>query len=296
MLDWDDLRYVFVIARSGTLSGAARELKVEHTTVGRRLTAIEAALGTRLFTRGSTGLSPTPACKAMLPKLQEIADRIEAVEARASGSDARLEGSVTLTVPELLTLYLLERLKTFHAQNASITVDVLSGDRWLDLASGEADLGIRAGEVDEPDLVVRRLATIGVSLYASAGYLERHGAPPSVDDLSGHHLIGLDANLAQYPGAAWLEARSAGAVVVMRGHTISAVYNAALEGLGLAVLPCIAGSVDARLRRVTARVVGTRNLQLVVHPDRARLARVRALMEFLLDQFERDRALFGGDG
>lgn len=296
MLDWGDLRYVWVVARVGTLTSAARELKVEHTTVGRRLKAIEASLGARLFTRGPTGLCPTPACNEIMADLHGIASQVDALEARVAGSDARLDGNVRLTVPELLAPYLVKHLATFREQQPSIAVDVLGGDRRFDLARGEADLAIRAGDVDEADLIVRRLATVGVSVFASEKYLESRGVPSSMDDLAGHDVIGLDANLAHYPGAAWLEANSVGAVIVMRGNTITAVYNAAIEGLGLALLPCVAGSVDARLRRVTSRVVGTRSLQLVIHPDRARLARIRVLVDFLLDRFERDRALFAGDG
>jgi DNA-binding transcriptional LysR family regulator len=294
MLEWDDLRYLRTIARVGTLAGAARELGVEHSTVGRRLSALETALGTRLFTRGSMGLVPTAACNEILPNLEAIAGEIEALELRLSGGDARLEGTVRLTVPELLGPYMVRQLSAFRDRHASIRVEVLSGDKRFDLARGEADLAIRAGEVADADLVVRRLSEVGVSVFASSTYLERRGAPASLDDLGGHDVIAFDANLATYPGAAWLDAHLAGAVVVMRGHTIPAIHKAAVEGLGLALLPCLASSDDPRLRRVTARVLGTRSLNLVVHPGSARMARIRAVMDFLVEIFTRDQALFSG--
>src|SRR3954447_23849142 len=100
VFDWNDLRYLLAISQAGTLAGAARDLGVEHTTVGRRLTALETALGVRLFTRGPEGLTPTAAAEQVLPLAREMAVHADAIARRVAGGDARIEGTVRLTTSE----------------------------------------------------------------------------------------------------------------------------------------------------------------------------------------------------
>src|SRR5262245_49873838 len=101
-MDWNDVRYFLAVARAGSLAGAARALKVEHSTVGRRLSALEEALGTRLFLRGSTGFSLTPAGAEMLPLAEEVERAVEALARKTGGEDGRIEGTVRLTTSEVM--------------------------------------------------------------------------------------------------------------------------------------------------------------------------------------------------
>ncbi len=292
MLAWDDLRYVWTIARVGSLAAAARELAVEHTTVGRRLSAIESALGTRLFTRGSSGLVPTAACAALIPRLSAIAAELANIESDLAGADVRLEGRVRLTAPELISPYLAAELAAFRAAHPAIDVVIVSGDRNLDLRT-EADLAIRGVPVTDGDLIAKPLIVSGVSVYAVQSYLDRRGTPASVDDLAGHDVVAYVESAQMLPGAPWMEAHLTGANVVVRAHSVPAALAAALGGAGLAALPCSVGS-DPRLVRITPAVVATQPLTLVSHPDVWRLARVRALTGYVMELFTRDRALWSG--
>jgi DNA-binding transcriptional LysR family regulator len=293
-VDWNDLRYLLAIARGRTLAGAARLLGVEHSTVGRRLSALETALKTRLFTRGPEGFTLTRAGTDILPLAEAVEAHIETISRRVSGEDARVEGLVKLTTSESLSGYLVKQLSTLRERYPSLVVEILSGNRSFDLMRGEADLAVRIRAVTEPDLVARHLAVAGWSLYAAATYVERKGTPPSPEDLRGHDVIGFDQTLAQVPGALWLAEHGGSANVVLRGNSIIAVFNAALVGLGATVLPCFLGDPEPTLRRLTPRVLGEREIMLVVHPDLARVARVRAVMDFLVEVFDRDRVLWRG--
>jgi DNA-binding transcriptional LysR family regulator len=292
--DWNDLRYLLAIARAGTLAAAARELDIEHTTVGRRLAALESALGARLFTRGPDGFTPTRACLDILPLVEEIAARIESIGRRVSGEDSRVEGTVRVTVSELLSGYFVKKLTALRERHPQLVVEILAGNRAFDLLRGEADVAIRVREVTEANLVVRKIAVSGWSLYATPSYLDRKGHPASPEDLAGHEVIGFDESLRASPGALWLDAHAKGATFVMRSNSIVGAYNAAILGLGMTALPCFLCDPEPALRRLTSRVLGKRDVFLVVHPDLARVARVRAVMDFVVETFEGDAALWAG--
>jgi DNA-binding transcriptional LysR family regulator len=293
-LDWNDLRYFLALSRAGTLAGAARELGVEHSTVGRRLAALESDLGVRLFTRGPSGLTPTAAGEEILDSALRIAALVDGIERRVSGADARVEGTVRLTIPEAHNVYVVQELGALRERHPALLLDIVSDNREVDLRRGEADLALRLRDSSDPELVVRKIGCAGWSLYASPAYLQRKGRLPSLDDLSGHDVIGFDGSLANVEGAVWLRERARHANVVLRGNSLTAVHRAASVGLGLAPLPCFDADDDAALERLTPELIGSREILLVVHPDLARVARVRATMDFLIELFARDATRWTG--
>ena len=292
--DWNDFRHFLAIAKAGTFAGAARELGVEHTTVARRLTALEGALGTRLFIRGPDGLTLTAAGRDVVPLAEEIASRAQAIERRVSGEDSRVEGTVRVSVSEALSSYLVKQSAALRDRHPGLMVEMLIGNHASDLLRGEADLAIRARPVSEPDLIARKLVCAGWSLYASADYVARRGTPPAPEALCGHDVITFDDSLANTPGGLWFGAHAKGCNVAMRGNSVVAVLNAAICGMGLAVIPCFLGEPEPRLRRLTPRILGEREIHLVVHPDRARVARIRAVMDFIVELFGQDTTLWTG--
>jgi DNA-binding transcriptional LysR family regulator len=292
--DWNDFRYFLAIARAGTFAGAARELGVEHTTVARRLTALEGALGTRLFIRGPEGLTVTAAGRDVLPLAEEIAARAQAIERRVAGEDSRVEGTVRVSVSEAISSYFVKQSTALRERHPALMMEMLIGNHASDLLRGEADLAVRARPVTEPDLVARKLVSAGWSMYASVDYVTRKGTPPAPEALAGHDVIAFDDSMAQTPGGTWFAAHAKGCQIAMRGNSVVAVLNAASCGMGVAVIPCFLGEQEPKLRRLTPRVLDARDIHLVVHPDLARVARVRAVMDFIVELFERDAPLWTG--
>jgi len=293
--DWNDFRYFLAVARAGTLVGAARALGVEHSTVGRRLAALESALGTKLFTRTPDGLVITRAGQDIRPLAEDMAVRAEAIGRRISGEDARIAGTVRVTASEALSSYLATKLVFLGERHPELMVEILSGNRAYDLLRGEADLAIRVMELTEPDLVARKIAQAGWSLYASPSYVERRGQPESPEALAGHDVVGYDESLVGIPGALWLAKHGTGAKTALRSNSIVNAFNAATFGVGIASLPCFMCAREPRLVRLTALVVGSRDVFLVVHPDLAKVARVRAVMDFAVETFAADAALWSGE-
>jgi DNA-binding transcriptional LysR family regulator len=295
LLDWNDLRHFLAVAHAGTLAGAARELGVEHTTVGRRLAALETALAAKLFTRGPDGFALTAAGTEILALAEQMAKNADAIARRAAGDDGRIEGNVRLSTSEALSGYVVRQLGALRERHPALTVEILSGNRAFDVMRGEADMALRIREIEDSDLVVRKVAVAGWALYAAPTYLARKGTPATPEDLDGHDVIDFDATLGEVPGALWLKEHAKGATVVTRGNSIIAVLNAATFGMGLATLPCFLGDAETALTRVSDERVGTRNVFLVVHPDLARVARVRAVVDHIVEAFTRDRRVWSGE-
>lgn len=282
MYDWNDLRFFLGIHRARTLAGASRALSVEHTTVGRRLTALETALGATLFVRTPDGFSLTAAGASVLPLAEQAEVALLAIERAVLADDDRPEGVVRITTSETFAGFIGRRLADLRGRHPGITVEVHAGNQALDLTRREADIAIRMVNTTQPDLLCRRVGSLSWGLYAAQSYLDRRGPVVAATDLRGHDVIGFDDSLSKTNGATWLAKHGTGAHVVLRSGSIPAAYNAALGGLGIVSVPCFLAA-EGPLVRVTPERIGTREVFVVVHPDLARVARVRVVLEFLVE-------------
>lgn len=284
-LNWDDLRYFLLAAKAGTLAGAARSAAVQHTTIGRRLTALERALGAPLFLRGPEGLSLTPLGHSLLPLVLDVERSVSAVHELARGRRAR----VRLALPSGLIPFFADDFARFGQQHPELTLETVSGGQLLDLQRGAADLAVRSGPIHDEELIGRSLGRVGFSLYGSARYLQDHPAPSDPRELAGHKLIGYGGELASTPAALWLQAHAGEAVTVLRANEIAAMFDAAISGVGLAVLPCMVADIEPRLQRLTPEVLAQRELWLVYRRENRQNEAVRLTANFLV-QVMRKRA------
>lgn len=278
-LSWDDLRYFLRAAQAKTLAGAARSLGVEHTTIGRRLSALERALGVPLVMRGPEGLSLTPLGAQVEPLAEEVERAVLAIRDLV----AQKQAHVRLAVPSGCMALFTPRLAELRRQHPGLSLEIVSGARPVDLKKGEADLAIRSGPIADRDLVARKLCLSGFSLYASESYLARIDAPVDPNDLRGHDFIGFDTRLANTAPGRWLEDRREKPNIVLRSREMMDVLAAASSGVGLAVLPCMLGDAEPTLRRVTPEVVASYPLSLVYRREARLAAPVRAVIRFVVD-------------
>jgi len=294
-MDWGDLPHFLAAYRHRSWAGAARALGCEYTTVSRRVAALEAALETTLFVRTPDGLAPTPAADELMPLAEQIERTAQEITMRTAGHDARVAGVVRVTCPEGFSAYLVDQLVELRVLYPDVVVEIVADVRPLDLARGEADLALRMSPTTQRDLVTRTLCEMPWRMFATADYVARRGVPEPVENLRGHDVVTYDDTLAHVPGARWLAEHAAGATIVFRGNSLRAVLDAAAAGLGLTVLPHFLASREPRLQLLAADRLSTRTLALVVHPDLKRVARVRAVMDFLGSVIQRDhaRGVFG---
>jgi DNA-binding transcriptional LysR family regulator len=290
-VDWDDLRYFLSVARTGSLAGAARTMGVKHTTVGRRLTALEASLGAPLVLRHPDGVVLT-ALGARIAAIAEDAERaVAAVHDAARAQPARVRVAVPSGVGKLVSPHLAR----FHREHPGISLELLSGSRPVDLGRGEADVAVRIGPITDPELIARTIGDVGSSLYAAASYLARH--PPLTDptDLRGHELVGYDPSLAATPASQWIEAHAAGATIVLRCREMTELVAAAASGAGIAMLPCWLADDEPALRRLGDEVITRRPLS-IVHRREAELAEpVRIAIRLLTGVLQSSARLLAGE-
>ncbi|HEX5661566.1 MAG TPA: LysR family transcriptional regulator [Polyangiales bacterium] len=281
-LDWDDLRYFLAAARAKTLAGAARALGVEHTTVGRRLSALERALGGALVLRGSDGLQLTRLGARIAPQLEELERNVMRIRELAQSEATR----VRLAVPSGFTRYFTQDLPQLVREHPGLALELVSGSSVVDLPRGEADIALRSSPLTDPELVARKLCDAGFALYGSLD-------AASLEDLRGRNVIGFHENLANTPAARWLSAHGAGATVVLRSRELSDMVTAAIDGVGLAVLPCSLADGEPRLLRLSDVLV--RAPLLLVHRREARLSEpVRVVIAFASAVIKRHAARIAG--
>jgi DNA-binding transcriptional LysR family regulator len=293
-MDWDDLRFFLAVYRCGSSNAAARKLRVQHTTVGRRLAALEATLGERLFIRTPEGLTPTEAAVAIAPSAEEAERCFLAIERQVRRADSGIEGTVRLTTSEAFGGYLIRHLAKLQSRYPNLTVEIDTSNAVRDLARGEADIAVRMVPTVQSELTCRRIGEAGWSLFGSTDYIARRGLPDIANGLAGHDVIGFGESLAESPGARWLGANAKCAHIPLRGESVVAVINAASAGIGLAVAPCFLAFAAPNLRQVAPQVLTVREIWLVYHPDAARLGRVRAVIDFIVEIVGADRAFLVG--
>ena len=280
--DWNDLRFFLALIDAGTLSGAARALGVEHTTVARRIDALEAPLKMRLFDRFPKGWSLTPAGTALVPYARRLEDDMHALMRIATGS-ATLSGVVRISAPPALAAYLLApHLRVTLRRLPDIEIELLGEAREADLTRRDADIALRFRRPTAPGLVVRRLATIQYSLFAHARYLAE-SAPQQWE------FLGYNDSLRDTPQQQWLDKIKGERRYCLRTNDLGALFLAAAAGTGVTVLPDYLGRQNPELVRIeSASCPIKRKLWMVMHEDVRRSAPVRAIADEII-------ALFGAE-
>ena len=289
-IDWDDLRYFLRALEAKSLAGAARRLGVEHSTVGRRLSALERSLGASLVLRGPHGLQLTPLGEKLAPLVHDMGRAVAAVDGLVNAQKA----SIRLAVPSGFTRVFATALSQPNARGLKFSLDILSGARPRDLRKGEADLAIRSAPLADQDLIASKLCEAGFSLYASVAYLKRHPASADPKNLRGHDVIGYHASLSAAPPSRWLEKHAAGATIVLRSREMADVLSAALSGIGVAILPCMLGDQESTLTRLTRHVLATQTFSLVYRRELRNSDSVRAAIGFVRIVIRQNAGLISG--
>jgi DNA-binding transcriptional LysR family regulator len=284
MIDWGDLRFVLAVVRAGAALPAAKALGVNQTTVMRRITQFEEALGAELFERKQSGYAPTP----LALRIAEAAERIESEVAKlehSMQSDQRvLSGAVRVTTSEVLANRMITPcLQAFYKEHPAVRIELIADDRRLDIATGEADVALRAGSRPEgAGIVARRLPDAGWSIYCGKSYAAERGFPSRPEEIDGHAIVGMDGRIAELPGPIWLRKWAPNAVIRFRSNSLTNLVSSLRAGLGLGALPCFVGDLDPELVRCMPPVKELESeMWLIVREDLRNVPHVRAFADFL---------------
>jgi DNA-binding transcriptional LysR family regulator len=295
MIDWSDLRFILAVARHRTLTAAARSLGCDQSTVTRRLAAFQSALGTRLIDRRGGSYVLTAAGERLRPRLEAVEAEALAFERAAQGHDEVPRGAVRLTTVETLASRLLApRLAALRERSPDIALEIDVDRRDFDLARREADVALRVARPRQAQLVAKKVGAIGLALYASDGYLAKRGAPRLGERSVDHEVVADVDERAWTPGERLLSACVPGARVSFRTTSWLTRVAAVEAGAGISALPCFVADASPSLRRLGSDPV-LRDLWLIVHRDLQRVARVRAVLDFVADIIEENRSMLAGD-
>ncbi len=276
-LNWDNLRYVLMVAKNGSIASAARVLGVNRTTVLRRIDSFQESLGCRIFQRGKSGYVLTLEAEKIIDAAREVESTLFNIQRQIEGRELRLEGELRVTTTDTLMVSKIgPHLASFHQKHQHISVTVSMSNNIMDLTRRDADIAIRPTKTPDAPLVGRRVADVYFNAYASLEYLNTF---PGLDWQS-HHWVGFEPGLqATLPGK-WMDSKIPGSKICLRSDSFVGLKVAAEQGMGLALLPHYLGESSPLLQVVSAPTEElTTGLWLLTHPDLVRSARVNAFMD-----------------
>ena len=284
-MNWDDLRFFLALAREGTVSGAGRVLAVRHTTVARRITALEAQLGSRLFDRLPGGYAMTQVAENLYPHALAMEEMAQSADREVFGMDTQLSGPLKLTASyDVFTRLVTPKLRQFTDQYPGIDLELLSSTSLADLTSRQADIALRLTPKPPEYLIGREIVPVRHGVYASAGYLKKKRGSEKLI------LWEHDRDMPE-----WVNDHYQGARVVARTNEIMTMVESVKNHMGLARMPCYVADAEPSLRRIDLSLTPSKwGLWVLSHVDLRSTARVRVCREFLIDIIEQQRTLIEG--
>ena len=291
-LEWSDLSVLLAVCRAGSLSGAARALGQNHSTIFRRVNAIEAKTGVRFFERLPEGYAMTDAGQSALRYGERVEAEIQALGREVLGQDMRLQGKIRVTAPEGMITQITPKLFTeFCRLHPEVTIEATGATVALDLVRREADVAIRATNSPPDASLGRKVCDFRFGIYASPVYLKKHGDKP----LHEQSWCLISGTLDWLVPHVWKKKSHGEQQIVFSSTNPLAVQNTTTAGMGVTALPCYLGDTDKRLVRVGDLLeFRTMELWILTHADLRHTARVKALIAFLYEALVKNKDLFEG--
>lgn len=293
-MDWNNLRFFMELARAGTLHAAARRLEVDHTTVARRIRALEQQAGAALFTREADGHRLSEAGRQLLPKVEAMEAAFRQMERSgplAMAGDEGLSGVVRIGATEGFgTLVLAPALARFAQAHPRLVVDLLALPRLVHLSRREADIVISLERPARGAVIVAKLTDYSLHLYASRDYLRGRPTPQTVDDLAGHSFVSYVDDLLFSKELQILDELHRPQQFALRSTSILAQYEAVAAGAGIAVLPAFVAARDPRLVRLLPAQQFRRTFWMSMPQEARQLPRMQAVWALLRELAEREQA------
>lgn len=294
MFDWNDLKYFLAVARHGSTIAAGKALHLSQSTVHRRIAELEKRIGGKLVTRTPSGYHLTDFGKALQPYAERIEAMVGDLERHVADAGRDTSGVIRMTCPEPIMHRMMPLIERFQARHPRLRVEFVMSDRYLDLSKGEADVAFRSGDTDD-ELVGRKIADSVWAIYASRGYVDSHGSPKHVDDLSRHPLVCLDESMSNHRVAKWLKDVAPDATIAARNNSVLGLMYAVKSGVGIGPLPTAIADSDPGLVRVIGPVPElARSWRLLTHPDLRRTPRISAFFDFIIKERDELKSILKG--
>ncbi len=290
MKNWDEVKTAYQVAKLGTVSGAADALGIHHATVIRHIDSLEARLNVKLFQRHPRGYSATEAGSDLLRVAQATAEQFQQLSGRIRGHASDISGDLIVTsLVENATL-LLEAVVSFQSIHPNICVRYHTDERPFRLEYGEAHVALRAGPMpNEPDNIAQRIYSQQMALFASDSYIDQHGTPRDISDLSRHRFVAHDNADYKAPFNRWLRAHVATEQIVFRSTNLQLLEQAVLSGAGIGFLNLRDCKKYQKIQRILPmQKEWASPLWLVTHVDLHRTAKVQAFLDHVKNVIQQE--------
>ena len=294
MFDWNDLKYLLALARHGSTIAAGKALGLSQSTIHRRISELEARIGRPLVTRHTTGYRLTEYGKELQLYAEHVEAAINELERHVADVARERSGIIRVTCPEPIVQRMTPLIERFHARHPKLRVEFVMSDRYLDLLKGEADVAFRSGDTDD-ELVGRKIADSVWAVYASRGYIERHGKPERIEDLSQHPLVSLDESMSKHRVVQWLKDVAPHAKTSARSNSMLGLIYAVKSGVGIGPLPTAIADAEPELVRVLGPIPElARSWRLLTTLSLRRTPRVSAFFDFVMEEREALKSILTG--
>lgn len=286
VMNWDDVRVFCAVARLGTLSAAARELKLSQPTVGRRIQSLEEALSARLFDKRSDGFVLAPAGEELLPLAEQMTQSADVIQRRRDSFSEELTGTLRISTPEQMAMFLSKHLVGLKAALPEVEWEVAVSHVQVNLTRREADLLIRECLPENSSLISRKLGRVAHAVYGARDYIESFPQSLTEERFTVCNWVGYDEAHAHFGGQKWLDKRRDRSPETRTNNGLVLV-EAIRQGCGLGILPCYAADFEPGLERASPVIPElTVDHWLLVHRDLLRTPRVRAAIDVIVELFK----------
>lgn len=287
-MDWDKLRIFHAVADAGSLTHAGDALNLSQSAVSRQIRGLEDGLNATLFHRHARGLILTEQGELLFDATRAMVQRLDAAVARIRDSKEEVFGELRVTTTTGFgSLWLAPRLAKLYEQYPDLKIDLMLEERVLDLPMREADVAIRLKEPSQADLIRKKLMGVNMRLYASPAYLDEHGRPESMEDLSSHRIICQNINSAQVSAGATFtqEILTHNVDSLLTVNNYFGVLQAVLNGLGIGVLPDYILQDFPDIERVLPEVESREIPVFLAYPEELRHSkRIAAFRDFVTEE------------
>ena len=295
--NWDDLRYFLAVARTGTLTAAAVQTGTEHTTVARRILALEEGLDRRLFHKSNLGYALTEAGEALLGTAETMESAFVSGSA-AGGTGRSVSGTVRIGAPDGFgSVFLAPRMHRLTQAHPGLEVEIMATARIFSLSKREADIVVSLSAPQQARVVTRRLTDYRLFVYGSKGYLDAAEPIRTVADLGRHPFVSYIEDMLFARELNYLNVIGPGASARLRSTNLLAQVHATLAGAGLCIVPGFIAAAHPGLVPVLPDALSlTRAFHMHIHEDHRKAAHIREVAAFIVGAVEAAQALFSRAG
>lgn len=294
---WDDLRVFLEVARQGSVHGASKRLKLDHSTVCRRISKLESNLSMKLLDRTQRGILLRDEARDLLSHIEKMEAHANSLEDAIVSDRSRDVQTVRIATMEgIASRYIARRLPLLERMAPNLNLELVSIPQSVDLSRKEADIFLSFFNPPTAGLTSHLIAKFSLYLYCSRKYAAKYGMPRRPEDLGDHRFISYIDEMVVINAVRWLDDVVADPNVVFHSNSIIAQCSAALDGLGIVMLPTFCGSeVPGLIRVLPEETRVQREVWVSVRVEQSRLKPIRTVMQFLTQAFKHDRAFLMGE-